>query len=94
MWAKSPNIFTPKKCMPAATPICLNFEQVVLPMVHPVTDKTISSYKGLMKDPTTAETWQTGFGKDFDGMAQGNHNTGQQGTNSIFVMTHELEILW
>ncbi len=56
--------------------------------MHPVTGETISIYKWLMKDPTTAETWQTAFGKDFGSMAQGDNKTGQQGTNSIFVMTH------
>ncbi len=58
-------------------------------MVHPVTGKTISSYKRLMNNPTTAEMWQTAFGKDFSGMAQGeDRKTGQKGTNSIFVMTY------
>jgi hypothetical protein len=70
-------------------PTCLDFEQVAMPIVHPVTGKTISSYKWLMKDLATAETWQMAFGKDFGGMAQGDHKTGQQGTNSIFVMTHD-----
>ncbi len=41
-----------------------------------------------MHDPVTAEIWQTTFGKDFGGMAQGNKKTGQKGMNSIFVMTH------
>ena len=58
-------------------------------MVHPTTGETISSYKRLMHDPVTAETWQTAFGKDFGGMAQGDRKTGQKGTNSIFVMTHD-----
>jgi hypothetical protein len=88
IWAKSPIIFTPKKLMPASTPTCLDYEQVVMPMVHPITCKTISNHKRLMKDSTTAETWQMVFGKDFGGMAQGNQKTGQKGTNSIFVMTH------
>ncbi len=35
------------------------------------------------------EICQTAFGKDFGGMAQGNIKTGQKGTNSIFVMTHD-----
>ena len=51
------------------------------------TPETITSYKRLMHDPATAEVWQTVFGKDFGGMAQGNDKTGQKGTNSIFVMT-------
>ncbi len=38
------------------------------------------------------EIWQTAFGKDFGGMAQGDNKMGQKGTNSIFVMTHS-EIL-
>ena len=59
-----------------------------MPMVHPVTGETISSFKRLKEDPDTAETWNTAFGKDFGGMAQGNNKTGQKGTNSIFVMTH------
>jgi hypothetical protein len=62
-------------------------------MVHPITGETISSYKRLMKDPETAEVWQTAFGKDFGGMAQGDNKTGQKGTNSVFVMTHnEIDI--
>jgi hypothetical protein len=41
-----------------------------------------------MHNPATAKNWQTAFGKDFDGMVQGNLKTGQKGTNSIFVMMH------
>ncbi len=33
--------------------------------------------------------WQTAFGKDFGGMAQGDDKTGQKGANSVFVMTHK-----
>jgi hypothetical protein len=58
-------------------------------MVHPTTGKTISSYKRLMHNPDTLEVWQTAFGKDFGGMAQGDNKTGQKGTNSIFVVTHD-----
>jgi hypothetical protein len=42
-----------------------------------------------MHDPKTAEVWQTAFGKDFGGMAQGDDKTSQKGTNSVIVMTHE-----
>jgi hypothetical protein len=59
------------------------------PMVHPTTGKTITSYKRLMNNPKTAKIWQTVFGKDFGGMAQGDDKTDQKDTNSIFVMTHE-----
>jgi hypothetical protein len=53
-----------------------------------MTGETITSYKKLINDPPTMEIWQTAFGKDFGGMAQGDDKTGQKGTNSIFVMTH------
>ena len=42
-----------------------------------------------MKDPATAEIWQTAFGKEFGGMAQGDNKTGQKGTNAMFVMNHD-----
>ncbi len=45
-----------------------------------------------MHDPATMEIWQTAFGKVFGGMAQDDNKTGQKGTISIFVMTHD-EIL-
>ncbi len=51
--------------------------------------KTITSYKRLMQDPQTADVWQTVFGKDFGGMAQGDNKTGQKGTNPVFDMTHK-----
>jgi hypothetical protein len=75
--------------MPTLTPTCLDHKQVAMPMVQRITGETISSYKQLMHDPTTAETWKTAFGKDFGRMAQGDLKTGQKGTNSIFVMTHD-----
>ena len=52
-----------------------------------MTGKTISSYKTLMNNPATAEVWQTAFGKDFGGIAQGCNKMGQKGTNAMFVMT-------
>ncbi len=58
-------------------------------MVHPVTGRTITSYKKLMHKPTAAEIWQTTFGKDFGGMAQGCNKTGQKGTNTVFAMMHD-----
>jgi hypothetical protein len=89
VWSQSPDIFTPKKLTPAQAPSCLDLERVAMPMVHPITGETISSYKKLMHGPATKEIWQRAFGKDFGGMAQGCNKTGQKGTNAIFVMTHE-----
>jgi hypothetical protein len=70
-------IFTPLALIKhAIVPVVHNFEHYANPMVHPVTGETILSYKKLMNDPATAEVWQTAFGKDFGGMAQGNNKTG------------------
>ncbi len=66
----------------------VNMEHYANPMVHLVTGCTISSYKKLMHNPATAKVWQTAFGKDFGGMAQGCNKTGQKGTNTKFVMAH------
>ena len=68
--------------------IAQNLEHYENPMVHPTTGETIPSYKRLVKDPETAEVWQTAFGKEFGGMAQGKNKTGQKGRNTIFVMNH------
>ena len=47
--------FIPQKLLPPpAHP--MNFKHYAMPMVHPVTGKTILSYKKLMKDLVTAET--------------------------------------
>ncbi len=71
-------------------------EHFASPMVHPITGKTISSYKKLMNDPATAEVWQNVFGNDFGWMAQGDKKTGQKGTNAMFVMNHDdlAHVLW
>ena len=42
-----------------------------------------------MKYPAKTEIWQTAFGKEFGGMAQGNNKMGQKGTNEMFVMNHD-----
>jgi hypothetical protein len=81
-------IHTPRMLMThAKNP--MNFKHYANPMVHPVTGRTIISYKKLMHNPTTAEIWQTAFGKDFGGMAQGCNKTRQKGTKAMFVMTHD-----
>jgi hypothetical protein len=65
----------------------LHIEYFMSPMVHPVTEQTISSYKQLVNGSATAKVWQTEFGRDFGGMAQVDNKTGQNGKNAMFVMT-------
>ena len=48
--------------------------------------QTLLSYHCLIKDPATAETWMTAFGKDFGGMSQGDNKRGQKGMNAMFVV--------
>ena len=85
-----PISFTPRKLVPFTYNTCsTNYAHFVAPMIHPTTGKIISSYKSLMNDPATTKVWQSAFGKDFGGMAQGDLKTGQKGTNSVFVMTHK-----
>ena len=88
-----PIAFTPQKLVPPKYTESTNYSHFVAPMIHPTTGKIISSYERLMHDPATAEVWQTAFGKDFGGMAQGDLKTRQKGTNSVFVMIHkEIEV--
>ncbi len=83
-------VVTPRKFVPIAYEDNVpDFAHFASPMVHLTTGETISSYKRLINDPETAEVWQTVFGKDFGGMAQGDDKTGQNGTNSVFIMTHK-----
>ena len=79
--------FMPRALVPfASTNNATIYEHYTSPMVHPITGETISSYKKLMNDPSTPVVWQTAFGKDFGGIAQGCNKTGQNGTNAMFVM--------
>jgi hypothetical protein len=81
--------FIPKALLPSIIEdASSHIEHFTLPMVYPVTDENISSYKKLMNDPAMAEIWQTAFGKDFGGMEQGDNKTGQKGTIAMFIMTH------
>jgi hypothetical protein len=57
----------------------MHIKHFALPMVHPVTGETISSYMKLMNDPATSKVWQIAFGKDFGGLAQGENKLGQKG---------------
>ena len=58
-------------------------------MVHPITVKTIVSYKQLMNYPATAEVWQTAFGQIWGGIVQGNNKTGSKVTNVMFVIKRD-----
>jgi hypothetical protein len=65
-------LHTPRTLMKYAK-LPTNFEHKANPMAHPVTGKTVSSYKKLMHNPATAKVWQAAFGRDFGSMAQGDN---------------------
>ncbi len=71
----TPRTLTPPPCTTSVP----NYAHFASLMVHPVTGKTISSYKRLMNNLATAKIWQTAFGKDFGGMAQGMRRRAKKG---------------
>jgi hypothetical protein len=52
------SIFTTCKLMPPRA-ADINFEHFAMPMIHPTTGETIISYKKLINNPATQETWMT-----------------------------------
>ena len=66
-----------------------DIEHLCMPAIHPITGESISSYNKLKNDPATAKRWGIAYGKEFGGLAQGDDLTGEKGSNTIFVMTHE-----
>jgi hypothetical protein len=64
----------------------MNYKHLAMPMICPITEKSISSYKRIINDPPTAEAWMAAFGKDFCNMSQGINKTGQKGTNAMLVL--------
>jgi len=88
--ATANNIFTPHRLTQHKMhPYVPKMEHYANPVIHPVTGKTISSYKKAMQDPNLSKVWQRAFGKEFGGLAQGDTKTGTKGTNAIFVMSQE-----
>ena len=66
-----------------------DIQHFCMPVIHPVTGEHITNYMRLKKDPVTAPTWERSFGKKFSSLAQGDDLTGEKGTNTVRVMTHE-----
>jgi hypothetical protein len=69
-------------------PYDADIEHFCAPVIHSVTGETIPNYKKLAKDLITRETWTTSLGKEFGNITQGDHKTGEKGTNCVFAMTH------
>ena len=73
----------------SSAPTNIGIEEYCNAAIHPVTGEHITNYMKLKKDPATTEQWSKAFGKEFGGLAQGDELTGEKGTNTVVVMTHE-----
>ena len=67
----------------------VDIEHFCAPVIHPITGETITKYQKLIKDPHMKDTWSLVFGKEFGNLAQGDDLTGTEGTDSVFVMSHQ-----
>jgi hypothetical protein len=56
-------------------------------VVHPVTGKTTTKYKTLIKDPLTRLVWSRAMCKELGRLAQG--YLGEKGTNTVRYLDHE-----
>eukprot|EP00978_Attheya_sp_CCMP212_P012262 scaffold30472_cov37-Attheya_sp.AAC.1 len=64
-------------------------EHFCAPVIHPTSGDIITSYKKLARDPELKEVWQTAFGKEWGGLAQGDNKTGANGTDTFNLLRPE-----
>ena len=64
-----------------------NLQHFCAPVIHPTTGEIITSYKRLGNDPKFRDVWETGFGKEWGGLAQGDKRTGARGTNTLIILS-------
>ena len=53
-----------------------NLQHFCAPVIHPMTGEIITPYKRLANNPKFREVWETGFGKEWGGLAQGDKRMG------------------
>ena len=70
-----------------------NIQHFCAPVIHPKTGELITSYKRLSKDPELRELWETGFGKEWGSLAQGDKRTGAKGTETFKILRPEQVLL-
>ena len=70
-----------------------NLQHFCAPVIHPTTGELITSYKRLAKDPDLKEVWETGFGKEWGSLSQGDTRTGAIRTNTLKILHSEQVIL-
>ena len=70
-----------------------NLQHFCAPVIHPTTGKLIRSYKHLAKDPDLKEVWETGFGKEWGRLSQGDKRTGAIRTNTFTILCPDQVLL-
>ena len=63
-----------------------NPQHFCAPVIHPTNGEIMTSYKRLTNDPKFKEVWETGFGKEWVRLAQGDKRTGAKGTNTLIIL--------
>ena len=63
-----------------------NLQHFCALVIHPTTGEIISSYKRLVTGPEFRDVWETGFGKEWGGLAQGDKRMGTKGTNTLIIL--------
>jgi hypothetical protein len=61
-------------------------EHFCAPVIHPTSGEIITSYKKLSKDQELKDVWETAFGKEWGGLAQGDRRTGAKGTDTFNIL--------
>ena len=64
-----------------------NLQHFCAPVIHPTTGEIITSYKRLFNNPKLRNVWETSFGKEWGGLAQGDKRTGASGTNKLIILS-------
>ena len=78
--------FTPKKMRIPSWAKERDLAEFCAPVIHPTTGEIITKYQRLARDKELGQTWQTGFGKEFGSLAQGDTRTGVKGNSTLIVM--------
>ena len=66
-----------------------NIKHFCAPVIHPRTGELITPYKRLSKDPEMKEVSETGFGKEWGSLAQGDTRTGAKETDTFKILCPE-----
>ena len=80
------NLWRPTKLQQIGPP---DIQHYCAPVTHPITGKAMRKYAEVTKCEELRETWETAFGKEFGGLAQGDDRTGQKGTDTVIILDHQ-----